>query len=96
MVIMGFMMIILMIIFIKYNNMENQILEILKGIRPENDFSKSVNFIEEGFLDSFDIVSLVNELEQNFSIVIDGIEIIPENFASIESIKALIDRSEKF
>jgi acyl carrier protein len=45
-------------------------------------------------LDSFDVVSLVAELEENFNIAIDGEDILPENFASIESIKELVSKSE--
>lgn len=75
--------------------METKIIEILQGLRPEYDFTKNVNFIEEGMLDSFDIVSLVNELENNFSIMIDGLDITPDNFSSVENIKNLIERSEK-
>ncbi len=75
--------------------MENKIIEILGGLRPEYDFAASDDFIEEGMLDSFDVVSLVSELEDVFSISIDGEDIIPENFSSVESIKALVERSEK-
>lgn len=75
--------------------MKDKIIEILNGLRPEYDFSQAVNFIEEGMLDSFDIVSLVSELEDNFVVIIDGIEIVPDNFASLEAIENLISRSEK-
>ena len=45
--------------------MKEKILNILKDIRPEFDFTASLNFIEDGMLDSFDIVTLVSELEDN-------------------------------
>lgn len=75
--------------------MREKIIEILNGLRPEYDFSAEANFIEEGMLDSFDIVSLVSELEENFGVVIDGIEIVPDNFSTLEAIENLINRSEK-
>lgn len=75
--------------------MNNQIISILNGIRPEFDFSEDVNFIEEGMLDSFDVISLVSELEENFGININGVDILPENISSIENIKSLINKSEK-
>lgn len=75
--------------------MNDQIKEILTRLRPEFDFSEDVNFIEEGMLDSFDVVSLVSELEENFGININGVDILPENFSSIENIKSLINKSEK-
>lgn len=75
--------------------MKEKILNILKDIRPEFDFIASLNFIEDGMLDSFDIVTLVSELEDNFDVLIDGEDVIPENFDSIESIMNIIQKSKK-
>lgn len=75
--------------------MKDQILNILNGIRPEFDFTESSDFIEDGMLDSFDIVTLVTELEDKFSISIDGEDITPENFATIETIINLVNKSEE-
>lgn len=71
------------------------ILEILKEIKPECDFEASSNFIDDALLDSYEIVELVEAMEDEFGIFIDGMEILPENFVSIEAIQALVDRSEK-
>lgn len=73
--------------------MKGQIIEILTQQRPEFDFSEKVNFIEEGMLDSFDVISLVNEFEEKFNILIDGMDILPENFSSIENIESIIMKS---
>lgn len=70
--------------------MEEKIIDILNDIRPEFDFSKSNNFITEGLLDSFDILTLVNSLDENFNISIDGLDILPENFSSVDSVKRLL------
>lgn len=70
--------------------MKQQIINILQEIRPEFDFTQDINFIEEGMLDSFDIVSLVTTLDEKYGISIDGMDIIPENFATIESIRDLL------
>ena len=67
-----------------------KIMEILKGIRPEFDFSTSEDFIEDGYLDSFDLVTLVSELDEAFGISIDGLDIIPENFMSAETIASVV------
>ncbi len=75
--------------------MREQILSILNGLRPECDFNESSDFIEDGMLDSFDIVSMVSELEEKFGINVDGENIIPENFSSVEAIESLIGKSEK-
>ena len=73
--------------------MKAKIIELLTEIRPEFDFnSESTGFIAKGMLDSFDIISIVSDMEENFKIVIDGAEIFPENFDSIEGILNLIDK----
>lgn len=70
--------------------MKKKILDFLTEIRPEFDFAASSNFIEEGMLDSFDIVSLVVSLDEEFGISIDGTEILPENFSNVDSIFQLL------
>ena len=70
-----------------------KIIEILNSIRPEFDFAKEKNFIESGLLDSFDLLTLVTELDSTFEISIDGADILPENFNNIDSIKNLLVRS---
>lgn len=67
-----------------------RIRKILVDIRPEYDFFEDVNFIEAGMLDSFDVINLVTDIEEKFGIQIDGSDILPENFCSIDSIKNLI------
>jgi acyl carrier protein len=70
--------------------LKKKILAFLTEIRPEFDFATSSNFIEEGMLDSFDIVSLVASLDEEFGISIDGTEILPENFSDVDSIFQLL------
>lgn len=69
------------------------ILKLLTELRPEFDFHESQNFIEDGYLDSFDIVSLIAELEEKFQISIDGLDIVPENFISCDAISHLVKKS---
>lgn len=73
--------------------MKEKIIEILNNLRPEFDFHAQVNFIEEGMLDSFDVINLVNELDSTFGISIDGIDVLPENFSSVDKIVALLERN---
>ena len=70
--------------------MKHKVIKILKEIRPEFDFTQDLNFIENGMLDSFDIISLVSALDEQFEISIDGMDILPENFVSIDSIVSLL------
>lgn len=68
----------------------DRILNILKNIRPEEDFTSSQDFISDGLLDSFDLISLVTDLDSFFSISIDGMDIKQENFKSLDAIKNLL------
>lgn len=73
--------------------MKDKIIEILTEIRPEFDFNtENTGFITKGMLDSFDIISIVSDLEENFDTLIDGAKILPENFDSIDTILNLIDK----
>lgn len=73
--------------------MKEKIISILSEIRPEFDFTEEgMNFIEQGMLDSFDMVTLVDALDTEFNIVIDGVDILPENFCSTDSIISLLGK----
>lgn len=69
------------------------ILTMLSEIRPEFRFEESENFVEDGMLDSFDIITLVSMLEEKCDIKIDGLDIVPENFFTVESIMELVKKS---
>lgn len=74
--------------------MKEQIIKILTELRPEFDFTQEgVDFIEEGMLDSFDLVTLVSELDSTFGISIDGVDILPENFSSVDAIAKLLSKN---
>jgi len=73
--------------------MKQQIIEILTELRPEFDFSKNNDFIQAGMLDSFDVITLVNTLDEKFGISIDGIDVVPENFSSVERIEVLLKKN---
>ena len=64
--------------------------EILKEIRPEFDFTTSNDFIGDGMLDSFDMVTLVATLDKTYGISIQGTDIIPENFTNLKAIESLL------
>ncbi|GAB7086265.1 MULTISPECIES: acyl carrier protein [Marinifilum] len=74
--------------------MEDRVKSILKEIQPEFDFAVHVNFIEEGMLDSFDMINLVTSLDEEFEISIDGMDILPENFSSVEAIVKLVQKTK--
>lgn len=69
-----------------------EIIRILKDVRPDLDFDTQTGLIENGLLDSLDLVSLVSEFDSEFGIEIPVEEITPENFDSVEAMKKLIER----
>ena len=72
-----------------------KVMEILKELRPDVDFENCTTLIDDGILDSFDIVSLIGELTDAFDVEISFDDIVPENFNSAESIYALIQKLEE-
>lgn len=72
--------------------MKEKILEILLGLRPECDFENSENYIEDGLLDSMDIVALVDSVEEEYGISIPGTAISAKYFGNLDSIVELIEK----
>ena len=68
----------------------NIVIQLLQEIRPEQDFTTSSDFITDGLLDSFDIVSVVAALEARFGVCIEGRDILPENFSNAQTINSLL------
>lgn len=68
-----------------------EILTILARIRPEADYRTSTDYIADGLLDSFDLVTLVADLDSEFGISIPGVEITPERFKNAETITSLVN-----
>lgn len=69
-----------------------KILEILKSIREDVDFENEKNLIDDGILDSFDIVAVVGELCDEFDVTITADMMEPENFNSAEAMLKLVER----
>ena len=69
-----------------------KLLEILKSIRPDVDFENETELIDEGILDSFDVVSIISELDDAFDVQIRINELDPENFNSAEAIWELVQK----
>lgn len=69
-----------------------KLLEILSSLHPDVDFENTVDLIDDGILDSLDIVTLVTEINAEFDVAIPAEEIVPENFNSAEALMELIER----
>ena len=68
------------------------LLSILHEIRPEIDFENETKLIDDGLLDSFDIISIVGELNEHFDIEINVEDLEPNNFTSVKAMMNLITR----
>ena len=69
-----------------------ELLDILKEIRPDVDFENEDALIDDGVLDSFDVVSIISEIDDKFGVQIRITELDPENFNSAEEIWNLIKK----
>lgn len=72
-----------------------KLLKILKEIRPDVDFQNEKYLIDDGILDSFDVVSIISELDDAFGVQVRITELEPDNFNSLESIWSLIQKLKK-
>ena len=72
-----------------------KLLEILSDLHPEVDFTVNKELIDDGILDSLDIVTIVTEIDSEFGVTIPAEEIIPENFNSADALMELITRLDE-
>ncbi|MDO4187809.1 MAG: acyl carrier protein [Lachnospiraceae bacterium] len=70
--------------------MEEKIMEILTEVRPDVDFENEKSLIDDGVIESFDVIQIVTSLMDEFDIAIDADDIEPENFNSFEDICKLV------
>ncbi len=73
--------------------MKEKIIEILEELIPGVDFETETELIDDGVIDSLDLVSLVTELIGEFDIELGVEDLIPENFNSIDAIIQLVERA---
>ena len=69
-----------------------KLLEVLLGVRPDVDFKNEKKLIDDETLDSFDIIAIVNGLNEAFEIEIDIDDLEPENFNTVEAMYELVNR----
>ena len=70
-------------------------MELLKGVRPDVDFENETELIDDGILDSFDVVSIISALDDEFGVQVRINELDPENFNSAEAIWNLVQSLKK-
>ena len=72
-----------------------QLLAILKEIRPDVDFEAEEDLIGKGILDSLDIMEIVAELGDAFGITLSPADIVPPNFHSAQALWEMIERKQR-
>lgn len=70
--------------------MKEKVLKILKAVRQDVDFENEKALIDDSLLDSFDIISIVSDLNDEFDIDITADELEPENFNTLDAIVELV------
>ena len=69
----------------------DKLIEILSEICPNVDFRKEKALVDDGLIDSFEIVSIVAEIMDHFEVELDLDDLMPENFNSVEAMMQLIE-----
>ncbi len=69
-----------------------QVIQILQEVKPTKDLSEFEDIVESGYIDSFELMTLITMLDEHFGVEIDIEEIIPENFNSAAAMADMIDR----
>ena len=72
--------------------MREQVLDILLDVVPDVDFEDEVELVGEKIIDSFAVVAMVNQLNDDLDIDIPSREILPENFYSLDTIVKLVEK----
>ena len=72
----------------------SDVLSLLNELHPETDFAAETDFIGRKLLTSFDIMMLAAALDEQYGILLDAADIVPENFASAGALLKLIQSKE--
>ena len=67
-----------------------KLIAILKNINANIDWAAETSLIDGGIIDSFDMIALVGELNDAFSVSVELEHLEPENFNSVDAIAALL------
>ena len=71
------------------------LMNILSELRPDIDFAEEKSLVTNGVFDSFDIISLVAKIDEEFDVKVKPAHLLPENFDSAEAIWALVEKLEE-
>ena len=71
---------------------KEKVLGILNEIKPTKDLSAVTDIMEGGYIDSFELMSLIMALNETFGVEISLDDMTLENFNSADAIVALVER----
>ena len=72
-----------------------KLIELLRELHDDVDFENTDGLVDEGIIDSLDIVTLITEINDRFDVSIPPEEIVPENFNSVQALWGLICRLDE-
>lgn len=72
-----------------------RLIKILNEVKPGVDFEHTNNLVEDGIIDSFDIVTIIAAINEEFDIEFPVMEVMPETFNDVESLYNVIQRLEE-
>ncbi len=72
-----------------------RLLEILKNALPNVDWTTKADLVDDGIIDSIDVVTIISEITEEYDIEIPSDEMEPENFNSVEAMMAMIKRLQE-
>jgi acyl carrier protein len=76
------------------NDME-RLLTALAEARDDIDFANQQGLVDEGYIDSLDLLKIIASLDAAFDIHIPAGEIEPENFDSAEAMLAMVRKYQQ-
>ena len=72
----------------------DKLMEILKELHDDVDYANEKKLIDDGILDSFDIIQLVSDLNEAFDVEINVADLVPDNFNTVEAMWELIQEMQ--
>lgn len=73
----------------------DELIALLEDLHPDVDFRIEERLVDGGILDSFDIVTLISEIDDTFGVAITAADILPDNFNSATALYDLITRLDE-
>ena len=69
----------------------NDFIAMLKKIKPNVDFENEDALVDDGILESLDIITIIAEIADTYDVIIPSDEITSDNFNSAEALYELVE-----